>query len=238
MIKLAPCDQPQKSEQPRNNERRAQPPSKVKGEDEKRRHCAANRRAAVEQRGGQPALMLWKPLRDCFGCTGPIAGFSGAEKKTKTHKRVEAPGERREHGNNRIPEDGQREAALGPDAIHEPAVEGLAYGIGYAERYDQIGVVRVRPVVVAFQKGCEQRECLAIDVVNHRRGEQQPANPPSEPGDLALTFQAWWICCGLCGIIHVEASSGREGLPDISHAPAAREESVLALNRAADSLSR
>jgi hypothetical protein len=93
-------------------------------------------------------------------------------------------------------------------------------------------------VVVLFQERCEQGQCLAIDVINYRRNEQQPANPPSEPGDRMLAFQAWCTCCCLCGILHVEASSGGEGLPDIAHAPVAMDESVVSLNRAADSLSR
>src|SRR5208282_2184540 len=134
VIEPAPNDQPQKSEQAGNNKSRTRAPAEVEPRDKECRDSAADRGAAVKQRCGQAALLLGKPLRNGFRCAGPIAGFAESEEKTETHERVEASGERRENGNNRIPKYSEREPALRADAIHQPAVESLPDGIGYAER--------------------------------------------------------------------------------------------------------
>src|SRR5580700_6793191 len=126
VIQRAPSNQPQKSEQTRNNKCWTKTPAEVQPQNQERRHGTANRGAAIEQRRGQTALVFRKPLRNGFGCAWPVAGFAERQKKTESHERVKTPGKRRENGNNRIPQNGERESAFCSDAIHQPAVQSLS----------------------------------------------------------------------------------------------------------------
>src|SRR5262249_11781120 len=52
--------------------------------------------------------------------------------------------------------------------------------VGRAKGDHDEGEIRIRPSEVALQKRGEDAECLAVDVVDRRRGEQQCRNPPAE----------------------------------------------------------
>src|SRR6266404_9731728 len=83
VVHPAPDDQPQESEQSRNNEGDAPSPTKVHRQNQKGRDRTADRGAAVVQRRRKAALALWKPFGNRFARAGPVGRFARAEQKTK-----------------------------------------------------------------------------------------------------------------------------------------------------------
>src|SRR5207248_1471222 len=130
------------------------------------RDSASDGRAAVEERGGETTFTLGKPFGNGFGRAGPVCRFAQATQKTKAGKTAEACGERRGYGNDRVEEDREAESPTSAHAIDDAAAGRLPQGIGDTETDQQIGVVGVRPVVVADKVGGKVGERLTIDIVN------------------------------------------------------------------------
>ena len=147
--------------------------------------------------------MFGEPLRDGFRGAGPVAGLACAEQEAETEEAAKAASERREDRGERIPEDGDGEAAFGADAVHQAAADGLADGVGDAEGDDNVGVVGVGPVVFAFEERGEEREGLAVDVVDDGGGEKQSDDPPAQRGDGARR-----AACGIHALGWSRSASG------------------------------
>ena len=104
----------------------------------------------------------------------------GAQKKSKSQETCIASGERRKNRNDRIPQNGNRQTKFCSDAIQEPAADGLANRVGHAKSHYDIGVIGVGPVVFHLEIGSEERESLAVHVIDDRGGKQDSSNPPSQ----------------------------------------------------------
>ena len=65
------------------------------------------------------------------------------------------------------------------EAIDEPAEEQQADGVRRLEGRVDLAELGVRPVQLVVEHRLEQREDLAVDVVDRRRQEQQPADEPA-----------------------------------------------------------
>ena len=102
-----------------------------------------------------------------------------AQEKSKRGETDKAVGQRREHGDNRIPDHGQRQTASRADAVHEASEHGLPDRIRNSKCDRDVGVVRVGPVILEFEKGSEQRERLPVDVVDHCGSKQKTGDPPA-----------------------------------------------------------
>jgi hypothetical protein len=73
----------------------------------------------------------------------------------------------------------QRIAALGTDAINEHAEKQQADGVGALERRVDATELLVGPAELGIENRLEQREDLAIEIVDRRREEQQAADQPT-----------------------------------------------------------
>src|SRR4029077_12558430 len=134
-----------------------------------------------------------KPLRYGLCGRGPVARFGSAEQKAKAKKGVKAARKRSQQRNQGVPGDRDAQAAFRAHAIHQPAAERLTDGIGSAESNYDGGVIGVRPVIVALQKGCEKRQRLAIDIIDHRGGKQDSSNPPAQRRNGAPPNGMRWV---------------------------------------------
>ncbi len=169
---IDPAEQQQPDEPKRANDHEDGPPraeGAKQAENHQRRDCCANRRAAVEQRDRPPAFATWKPLGDCFGRAGPVAGLAEPEQKTKRHEGCQPVRERGGDRGDRVKGDGDRQAEPGPDAIEQPPGAELADGIGGAKRNDDQREVGVAPVELGFQVRRQHTEGLTVEIVDDRR---------------------------------------------------------------------
>src|SRR5258708_4535857 len=66
------------------------------------------------------------------------------------------------------------------DSVHQTAADGLPHGISQSEGDRNVGVIGVGPVVFLFEEGRKNGECLPVDIVDHCRSKQNPANPPAK----------------------------------------------------------
>src|ERR1035441_10157424 len=71
------------------------------------------------------------------------------------------------------------ERAMLTEESHKLDEPGLPNGIRHPERDGDIRIVRISPVIFEVEIGSEERKSLAVDVVDDRGSEQQPANPPT-----------------------------------------------------------
>ena len=159
---------------------------------ERRRNRPSDRRAAIEQRHGDAALLGRKPFGDRFGRAGPVRRLAGAQQKPKRAKAPEAAGQRCQHGHHRIPR--HRKAQTAPRAQHvdQAAPDELHDGIRDAKRDDDPREVAVGPVVFGLQVGCQHVERLAIDVIDDGGGKKQPSDPPAQIGDNESRYE-WFV---------------------------------------------
>src|ERR1700680_1338174 len=68
-----------------------------------------------------------------FVAAGQLADSPAPNKKRKSAKGVKTIRQRRQHGDDRIPDHGERQAAPCADAIHKSAEGGLPDGISHTE---------------------------------------------------------------------------------------------------------
>src|SRR5215831_7583303 len=68
-----------------------------------------------------------------------------------------------------------------PQPVEQSATHALHNGVPSPKGNENDGKVGVRPTVFPLENGCEDTQRLAVDVVNHRHGKQQNADPPAQP---------------------------------------------------------
>ena len=78
-----------------------------------------------------------------------------------------------------------REAAAQADAIDEPAGAEEGHRGAELERGGHVAVIAIGPAIFALQHRFQQRDDLAIDIVEHDRGKGEDDDRPS-PGIQAF----------------------------------------------------
>src|SRR5207253_8768783 len=76
--------------------------------------------------------------------------------------------------------DTDRQSTPSSHTIHESSEDSLSDGISNTKCDYEVCVVCVRPVIFQLQKWSEERECLPVNVIDHRRSKQQSADPPPQ----------------------------------------------------------
>ena len=123
---------------------------------------------------------------------GEAGGRAGQHHETEAGRGVEE--DRREHAGEVVrarmrhrgdapQHDGDRVAAAHADAVHDPAGGEQTDRVGELEGEDDRGVVAFGPSELALERGLEDADDLAIDVVDGRREEQQRADHPAITAD-------------------------------------------------------
>jgi len=149
--------------------------------DRQRRQDRADIRAAVEDAGGEGALALREPIRHGADGSGEVRGLTQAEGKARDAKAQGGAGQRVRHGGGAPQRDGHRIAQARARPIDQAAGEGHGQRIGQLERENDPAVVPVAPAEFYFERRLEQREHLAIHVVDGGGEKQQSADVPAEP---------------------------------------------------------
>ena len=180
LVKLSPEQESQESEKSGDDNSRPPAPAEVDAQDDEWRNRAADGGSAVEESSGESALLLGKPFRYSFGCSWPVRGFTCSEKESEEPEADKTVCKRRENRNDRIPRNGETQSAASADFVHQSAERSLSDGIGDAKRDHDRSVVGVSPVILTLQVRCEQRERLAIEVIDDRRRKQNAGDPPSK----------------------------------------------------------
>src|SRR5262249_2286404 len=96
-VNLTPDENPNETQQTRDQNRWPPAPTEVDREHNKGRQRAANRRSAVEERGRQRTLLLGKPLRNRLGRSRPVRRLAGSQQKPKNTKAEQSTRKWREH---------------------------------------------------------------------------------------------------------------------------------------------
>ncbi len=76
-----------------------------------------------------------------------------------------------------------REAGAGAEPVHQPAGDQQADGIGELKGKDDVRVVDLGPAELGLEGRLEDADHLAVDVVDGRGEEQQPADVPAVASD-------------------------------------------------------
>src|SRR5581483_703119 len=146
------------------------------------RERGADRRSAVEHRYGETAFAAREPFADGLCRTGPVRRFAEAEQKSQREQRPQARGQRCERGGDGIPRHAEAQAVARAHAIEKFPRASLAECVSQteADHYDGEGLVV--PVEAGLQSGRQHGQRLPVDVIDDGGGQQQPADPPPQPG--------------------------------------------------------
>ena len=179
-------DQPQESQQRRADECRSPASSQVHdAENERGCERATDRRSAVEERHGPSAFASRKPFGDRLGRSRPVRRLRRAQKKTACGKTAKAGGQRRERGDRRVTGNGHAQSRACSDLVDQAPGDHLTAAVCRAERDDKPRKVAVGPAELDLQPGRQHTQRLTIQVVDHRRQEQQSTDEPSKMTDGA-----------------------------------------------------
>ncbi len=69
-------------------------------------------------------------------------------------------------------QEGDAETPAGSDVVHDFAPGDVGHGVGELEIKHQVGIVGLRPAEPPGEVRFQQTDGLAIDVVDHHRGEE------------------------------------------------------------------
>jgi len=108
------------------------------------------------------------------------------ERNPRREKAVHAADQRMANRSQTPGRDRERVANFRPEAVDEPTEAEQADRVGRLEGRVDLAKLGVGPMQLVVQNGLEQREDLAIDVVDRRGEEEQRANQPAVPAHARL----------------------------------------------------
>ena len=122
---------------------------------------------AVEDAGGEGALLEGEPLADGLDGRREVAAFGQAEAEAGDAEARHRPHQPVRGGGHAPEEGGQRQPALDADPVHQASAAEVAEGVGELERRDDVGVALLGPAQVVRQLRLEDADDLAVHVVDH-----------------------------------------------------------------------
>jgi hypothetical protein len=178
-----PEHQPQQAGRADRHERRL--PTEGEGQPHRhRRRDDAQRRAGVEQAGRERAFLLREPHRHGLDGRREVGRLGHAEQEAHEdeaqHRRDQAMRGRCQRPQHQR----EPEAALDAEAVDGRADQWREGGVGGREGEGDPAVVGIGQRQAAgleglLQAGLEDRQRVAVDVVDRRRRKQQGADPPA-----------------------------------------------------------
>ena len=139
--------------------------------------------AGVEQAGGVGALALREPQRHGLHRGREVAALAQAQGDAGDEEAAHAAHQRVPQGGDAPGDDRHGVSDLAAEAVDEPPEEQQADRVGPLEHGVHVAVLGVGPAQLDVQDRLQQRQDLAVDVVDGGRQEQQEADPPAVPSD-------------------------------------------------------
>src|ERR1700733_8614713 len=149
--------------------------------------------AGVEDARSQRALALRKPFGDGLNGGGKVAGLSNAEEESCDAKLKRAVGERVSHGGETPNAHDQDVADPRANLVHQAARDEQADGVGGLEGIHDIAVVEFCQADRVLECGLEQRDDLAVHVVDGGGEEQHGADGPAHISQACTAEAAFFL---------------------------------------------
>jgi hypothetical protein len=162
------------------------PPPSVRGNDrgkKRRRDDRAHRGTRVEKAESQRTLARRKPFRDRLGRAGKTPALAHPEQKAKHPETKHRSRGADQTIGDRPPNDHDGVADARPKPIHDAPSARVHDCIGEEKQRRELAVLLVADRDVLFDRPDDDREALAIQVVQRRGQGEQAGDPPAKVAD-------------------------------------------------------
>ena len=172
-----PAGEPDEAERPRHQERRPPAEGERERRDQQRDNDVADVGRGVAEAERERAFLQRQVDRCRLDARGRADRFGGRQHDAGDDELLHCRRKGMGHAGQAPHRDADAECKAHPDAIDEPAGERHRHRRADLEGETEMREILVRPVEARLQRRLQQRQHLAVDIVEHDRDEQERDQP-------------------------------------------------------------
>lgn len=176
-----PDEAPDETDGAEDDEDAAPTDERGEADGEDRRETAGEMGAAEEDALDASAFREGNPAGECARNARPGTGFAGAEEEAHDEHRSEIEGGGGGHGEGGPPEDDAGEDAARALSVGPPRGGDFEDGVGEGEGAENPAHLLLRKIEIAHDVGRERAEAGAIEVSDHRKGDDERDHAETDP---------------------------------------------------------
>ena len=186
LVQREPENQPQEPGTAGRDERRAPAPGVGQPRDDRGRQDRTHVRPRVEHGGGQGAFPAREPMGDRFDGGRKVSSLTEPERDACREKAADTTHQCVAHRRQAPRRDRQGVARARAEAVDERAEAEQSHRVGGLKGRIDLPELLVAPAQLGIENRLEQRQDLAVDVIDGGREKEQRANRPPVPADARL----------------------------------------------------